>query len=140
MTTKNEQLAKKYTGMTTIPFVSEGIAAEISGFVVTEDALTAMVEACANNEAAQEELTGLQAQLDTANAAKKTAEDALVVANASVTEKDAKIKSLEARVAELEEEAGITTTSREKDTTETNTKLQKYRTSYDDHADAYTRK
>lgn len=102
MTTKNTDQLKKVTGMTEIPYVSEGIAAETSGFVIHEDGLTSLVEASAANEANSSAVAALQSQLDAANTASQNAEAALATANANLATANESIETLQDRVTELE--------------------------------------
>lgn len=107
MTTKNQEQLKKVTGMNEIPFISAGIAADTDGFVVTEDGLTALVEASVENETAQARITELTNQLTTAQAAQQTAEAALATANTNLATANTSLTTLQARVTELEgEDAG----------------------------------
>lgn len=106
MTTKNQTQAKKVTGMESIPYLSMGVAADTDGYVVSEDGLTALVEA----SLLAETVPTLQAQVTAANAAKKLAEDNLITANATIAARDASIVTLTARVEELESEGTITQT------------------------------
>lgn len=116
MTTKNTDQLKKVTGMTEIPFVSEGIASGTSGFVVSEDGLTALVEASLNVETASARVAELEQQLAAANTAKQTAESNLATANASLQTANNRVAELEAEVKELgKEDAAASETAKGKD-------------------------
>jgi hypothetical protein len=104
MTTKQTEQLKKVTGMTEIPFVSEGIASETSGFVVSEDGLTALVEASVANETAAARIAELEGSLATAQTAQQTAEASLATANTALATSQARVTELEAKVTELEAE------------------------------------
>lgn len=96
---------KKVNGENDIPFVSEGIAAEASGYILSENALTSLVEAAMNNEGAATKVTALTEQLETANAAKTTAEESLKTANESISAKDEEIVKLKADLEAAESRA-----------------------------------
>jgi hypothetical protein len=117
MTTKNVTQLKKVTGQTDIPFVSAGVTVHenVSGHVISEDGLTALVEASFAGEAAAARVTALEQERDAAVTARTTAENNLATANTTIATRDARITELEARVAELEDEAPISNTSRAED-------------------------
>lgn len=117
MTTKLIAQLKKITGMNDIPFVSAGVAADenISGHVITEDGVTALVEASIAGEAAAASLSDQALQAQQAVAAQQAAESLLATANTNLATANTRITTLEARVADLEEEAPITPTSKKED-------------------------
>lgn len=117
MTTKISDKLKKITGQTDFPFVSAGIVASenANGHVLNEDALVALVEAADAGEAAQATIADQALQAQQAVAAQQTAEAALATANQTIAANTTRIQELEARVAELEGEAGVTNTNKEKD-------------------------
>ncbi len=91
MTTKNSNQVKKVTGMDIIPYIAPGAATDAEGHIITEDGLTALVEASFEAE----KIPAIQQQLTAAQAAQKKAEDGLVPANSTITELNARIKTLE---------------------------------------------
>jgi hypothetical protein len=116
MTTKNTDQLKKVTGMTEIPFVSEGIASATSGYVVSEDGITALVEASFNAETSAARVAELEQQLAAANTAKQTAESNLANANAALQTANNLVVELEKEVKELgKEDAAASETSKGKD-------------------------
>jgi transcriptional accessory protein Tex/SPT6 len=103
---------KAVTGMNEIPFVMEGIAAETSGHVISENGMSLIAEALEAADAQAAGLTAVQASLETAQAATATAETALATATETIATRDARIAELEAQVEELEADGGVTNTSR----------------------------
>lgn len=82
------------------PDTSEGLFLQIEEASAIEARLTELSEqltaSTAEKEAAAQTIANLQAQLSNAQAAQKTAEDNLAVANQTISERDARIAALEA--------------------------------------------
>lgn len=115
---KDSQKAKlkAVTGLKEIPFVTEGIAADTSGHVVSEDGMTRIAEALEASDTAVATATAtVQSQLDVANAAKVKAETELAAAKKTITEKETEITTLNTKVEELENDGSVTQTTKEAD-------------------------
>lgn len=112
MTQTQKETIVAIIGQDTIPFITEGIASEVAGYIVPEagmESLAAALEASSQNREAAEALAGqvssLQQDLAAAYEERDAAETALNTANEQVA-------SLQARVAELESEPPISQTNK----------------------------
>ncbi len=117
-TTQKDKL-KAVTGMNEIPYISEGVAAESAGYVISEDGLTRLAESVESGEASAARVTELEGSLQTAQTAQATAETNLATANQTITANNTRIQELEAQVAELETEPAVTRTKKRTDLPET---------------------
>jgi transcriptional accessory protein Tex/SPT6 len=117
MKTEHKSKLIAIVGMPEIPFVSAGISSETDGFVVSEDGLTRIAEALVAGEEAAAQVTNQTLLVQQANEARESAEGALATANETIAANATRIEQLEARVSELENEGGITATSRQEDAT-----------------------
>lgn len=103
------------TGMTEILAISEGIEAGANGFIISEDGLSKIAEALEAGDAATAKLQDQALQAQQAVAAQQKAEGELKTANEKIAADAKNIATLTARVAELEEEAPVTATTKTKD-------------------------
>jgi predicted nucleic acid-binding Zn-ribbon protein len=103
--TQKEKL-KAITGLDAIPFVTAGIAADTAGYVVSEDALTRLVEAAETGEAAQATLATVQAELATANTTLTAAQAAATAAQTELATANTELATAQARIAVLEAQDG----------------------------------
>lgn len=117
MTTKTNNQLKKVTAQNDFPFVSAGVAVAegITGYVLNEDALTALVEASEAAEAAQAMVTELEEQLNTASAGNTEIQSKLDTANETINANNTRIQQLEEEVAALQAQEGITQTRKKSD-------------------------
>jgi hypothetical protein len=115
MKTNQKEKLKAVTGMEEIPFVSEGVAAEASGFLVSEDGLTRIAEALEAADASQGSMATTQQTLDLTQQQLATATESLNTRTQELATANGTIVDLQARVAELEGEASVQNTSREED-------------------------
>jgi polyhydroxyalkanoate synthesis regulator phasin len=115
MKTNQKEKLKAVTGMEEIPFVSEGIATEASGFLVSEDGLTRIAEQLEAADVSAASLTQTQQSLEQVQAQLTTATESLNARTQELATATSRIQELEARVTELENEATLTSTSRQED-------------------------
>ena len=115
MTDQQKQRLVAVTGQNEIPFISEGVESTTAGYIVGEDGLSRIAAALEAADAASAGLTEVQSQLEAANTARQTAEDNLAAAQQETATANARIEELQARVTELENESGITQTTKGKD-------------------------
>ena len=107
----------KATGATDLPFISDGIEAGTSGYIISEDGLTRIAEALEIAAVQAAQLLTAQESLSAANEALIELNGQLAAATATAATNNALVAGLQARVSELEEEAPLTQTTREKDKT-----------------------
>lgn len=119
MKTESKNILMAVSGLNEIPFIAEGLESTVTGFVISEDGLTRIAEALQAGDAATKEAATLQGAVTAAQAAKETAEAALVTANGFAEGQAAMIESLQARVNELEAEPAVSTTSKKTDDVKT---------------------
>jgi len=100
------------TGMSEIGFIAEGLESSQTGYIVSEDGLSRIAEALEladtatqAAEASAARVTELETQLQQANEARTNAETALSTAQTE-------LQTAQTRVAELEQEGGISQTSK----------------------------
>lgn len=96
MTTKNSTQLKKVTGLQAVPFVTADAAAGVDGYVVSEDGLTALVDA----SFVAETVPTLTTERDNAVVAQQLAERNLATATTTITANNTRITELETQLAE----------------------------------------
>ena len=97
MKTEHQDKFLQITKQQTIPFVTVGVASDVAGHVISEDAAIAMIEAVEAGEVAQATLATVQTELATAQASLTTVQTELATANTSLEEANARIAVLEAQ-------------------------------------------
>jgi hypothetical protein len=106
MKTEHQDKFLQITKQQTIPFVTVGVASDVAGHVISEDAAIAMIEAVEAGEVAQATLATVQTELATANSTLATAQAAATAAQTELATANTDLATAQARIVVLEAQDG----------------------------------